>query len=84
MVAFGETVGLTNTLFCGFKKMDRSHVDDPGTSTRPFPRHLVMTTTDRAKSLNNLSLFAIHKGAKGIVEREVTIFILLTVKIPIR
>ena len=32
-----------------------------------------MAATDKGKSLNNLSPFAIHKGLKGIAGGEVTI-----------
>ena len=32
-----------------------------------------MTATDKGKSLNNLSPFAIHKGVKGIAGGDVTI-----------
>ena len=54
-------------------KIDGSHADDHGTSTGPWPRYLVLTATDKGKSLNNLSPFAIHKGVKGIAVGDVTI-----------
>ena len=44
----------------------RSYVDEPGTSTGPWPRYLVKNVTDKGKSLHNLSPFAIHKGVKSI------------------
>ena len=34
-------------------------VDELGTSTGPWPRYLVMTSTDGGKTLSKLSLFAI-------------------------
>ena len=45
--------------------LDGSHVDELGTSTRPWPRYLVMTATDEGKTLSKLSPFAIHKGIAG-------------------
>ena len=47
--------------------LDGSLVDELGPSTGTWPRYLVMTATDKGKSLKNLSPFAIiHKGVKGI------------------
>ena len=43
------------------------------TSTGPWPRYMVMTSTDGGKTLSKLSPFAIHKGVKGIAGGEVTI-----------
>ena len=53
--------------------LDGSHVVELRTSTRPWPRYLVMTATDKGKSLNNLSPFAIHKGVNGFAGGDVTI-----------
>ena len=55
------------------KKLDGPFVDERGTSTGPWPRYRVMTSTDRGKTLSKLSPFAIHKGVKGIAGGEVTI-----------
>ena len=54
-------------------KLDGSHVDELGTSTGPWPRYLLMTTTDKEKPLNSVSPFAVHKGVKGIAGGDVTI-----------
>ena len=53
-------------------KLDGSLINEPGTSTGPWPRYLVMTATDKGKSLNNLSRFAIHKGVMGIAGGDIT------------
>ena len=71
MVACEETVGLSNNLTK--KNLDRPFVDELGTSTGPWPRYLVMTSTDGGKTPSKLSPFAIHKGVKGIAGGEVTI-----------
>ena len=49
------------------------HVYELGTSTGSWPRYLVMTSTDRGKTLSKLSRFAIHKGVKGIAGGDVNI-----------
>ena len=48
----------------------KKSLDELGTSTGPWPRYLVMTSTDGGKTLSKLSPFAIHKGVAG---GEVTI-----------
>ena len=48
------------------KALDGPFVDELGTSTGPWPRYLVMTSTDGGKILRKLSPFTIHKGVKGI------------------
>ena len=53
--------------------LDRTLVDEPGTSTGPWPRYLIMTSSDEGKTLNTLSPFAIHKGVNGIAGGDVTI-----------
>ena len=55
------------------KNLDGPFVDELGTSTGPWPRYLVMTSTDGGKTLSKLSPFAIHKGVKGIAGGQVTI-----------
>ena len=55
------------------KNLDGPFVDERGTSTGPWPRFLVMTSTDGGKTLSKLSPFAIYKGVKGIAGGEVTI-----------
>ena len=55
------------------KTLDGPFVDELGTSTGPWPRYLVMTSTNGGKTLSKLSPFAIHKGVKGIAWGEVTI-----------
>ena len=55
------------------KKLDGSHVDELGTSTGPWPRYLVITATDKGKSLNNLSPIVIHNSVKGIAGGDGTI-----------
>ena len=37
--------------------LDRTLVDEPGTSTGPWPRYLIMTSSDEGKTLNTLSPF---------------------------
>ena len=76
MVACEETVGLSNNFFMDNlipKNLDGPFVDELGTSTGPWPRYLVMTSTDGGKTLSKPSPFAIHKGVKGIAGGEVTI-----------
>ena len=53
--------------------LDGTLVDEPGTSTGPWPRYLIMTSSDEGKTLNTLSPFAIHKGVNGIAGGDVTI-----------
>ena len=53
--------------------LDGPFVDEPGTSTGPWPRYLVMTSMDGGKTLSKLSSFAIHKAVKGNAGGEVTI-----------
>ena len=53
--------------------LDGTHADEPGTSTGPWPRYLIMTFSDKGKPLNTLSPFAIHKGVNGIAGGDVTI-----------
>ena len=53
--------------------LDGSHVDELGTSFGPWARYLVVTATDKGKSINNLSPFAINDGIKGIAGGDVTI-----------
>ena len=48
------------------KKLDGPFVDELGTSTGPWPRYLVMTSTHGGETLGKLSPFAIHRGVKGI------------------
>ena len=55
------------------KTLDGRFVDELGTTTGPWPRYLVMTSTDGGKTLSKLSPFAIHKGVKDIAGGEVTI-----------
>ena len=55
------------------KNLDRAYDNEHGISTGPWPRYLVITATDKGKSLNNLSPFAIHKGVNGIAGGDVTI-----------
>ena len=55
------------------KTLNGSHVDELGISNGPWPRYLVMTSTDERKTLGKLSPFAIHKGVKGIAGGDVTI-----------
>ena len=55
------------------QNLDRHYDVEHGTSTGPWPRYLVMTTTNKGKSLNNLSTFAVHRGVKGIAGGGVTI-----------
>ena len=55
------------------KNLDGPFVDELETSTGPWPRYLVMTSTDGVKPLSILSPFAIHKSVKGIAVGEVTI-----------
>ena len=76
MVACEETVGLSNKFFMdnlAKKKLDGPFVDELGTSTGPWPRYLIMTSTDGGKTLSQPSPFAIRKGVKGIAGGEVTI-----------
>ena len=73
MVACEETVGLSNIFLMDNltkKNLDGLFVDELGTSTGPWPRYLVMTSTE---AFSKLSPFAIHKGVKGIAGGEVTI-----------
>ena len=51
--------------------LDGSLVDEPGTSTRPWPRYLIMTSSDEGKTLHTLSPFAIYKGVNGIAGGDV-------------
>ena len=53
--------------------LDGTLVDEPGTSTGPWPRYLIMTSSDEGKTLNTLSLFAIHRGVNGIAGGDVTV-----------
>ena len=55
------------------KTLDGPFVDELGTTSGPWPRYLVITSTDGGKTLSKLSPFAIHKGVKGIAGGEVTI-----------
>ena len=73
MVACEETVGLSNNFLMDnlTKKLDGPFVDELGTSTGPWPRYLVITSTDGGKTLNKLSPF--YKGVKGIAWGVVTI-----------
>ena len=76
MVACEETVGLSNFFFMVHilkHPLDGNLVDEPGTSTGPWPRYLIMTSSDEGKTLNTLSPFAIHKGVNGIAGGDVTI-----------
>ena len=77
MVACEETVGLSNFFFFMDHilkhPLDGTLVDEPGTSTGPWPRYLIMTSSDEGKTLNTLSPFAIHKGVNGIAGGDVTI-----------
>ena len=76
MVSCEETVGLSNLFFNGShikKPLDGTHVDEPGTSTGPWPRYLIITSSDEGKTLNTLSPFANHKGVNGIAGGDVTI-----------
>ena len=69
MLACEETVGLSNLVFMDntFKKnLSGTHVDEPGTSTGPWARYLIMNSSDEGKTLNKLSPFAINKGVNGI------------------
>ena len=69
MVACEETVELSNYFFMDNltkKTLDGPFVDELGTSTGPWPRYLVMTSTDGAKTLSKLSPFSIDKSVKGI------------------
>ena len=45
--------------------LDSPLVDELGTSTGPWPRYLVTTSTDGGKTHSKLSPFVIHKGVKG-------------------
>ena len=69
MVACEETVGLSNNFF--MDNLTQKNLDR--TSTGPWPRYLVMTSTDGGQTLSKLSPFAIHRGVKGIAGGEVTI-----------
>ena len=51
--------------------LDRTLVEEPGTSTGPWPRYLIMTSLDEGKTLNTLSPFAIHKGVNGIAGGDI-------------
>ena len=64
MVACEETVGLSNFFMNNItkKNLDRPFVDELGTSTGPWPRYLVMTSTDRGKTLSKLSHFCNSQG----------------------
>ena len=65
MVACEETVGLSNNFFMDNltkKNLDGHFIDELGTSTGPWPRYLVMTSTDGGKTLSKLSLFANSQG----------------------
>ena len=64
IVACGETVGLTNNGY---------HNQELGISNVPRLLYLVMTATDKGKTLSKLLPFAIHKGVKGIDGVDVTI-----------
>ena len=72
MVACEEMVGLSNFFFYG------SHIKTPlgrnscRQTTGPWPRYLIVTSSDEGKTLNTLSPFAIHKGVNGIAGSDVT------------
>ena len=53
--------------------LDEGLVDEPGTSTGPWAKYLIMTSSDGGKTLNTLSPSAIHKGVNGISGGDVTI-----------
>ena len=55
------------------RTLDGRHVDKTGISTGPWSRYLIITSTDKGKTLNNLSPFVIDNGVKGIAVGEVTI-----------
>ena len=62
MVACEETAGLSNFFLMDNitkNNLDGPFVDELGTSTGPWPRYLVMTSTDGGKTLSKLSPFAI-------------------------
>ena len=63
------------------KTLGGPFVDELGTSTGPWPRYLVMTSTDGGKTLSKLSRFAIYKGVKGIAGGD--IYLTCSKKIPI-
>ena len=70
MVACEDMVGLSNIFLMDNitkKKLDGPFVDELGTSTGPWPRYLVMTSTDGGKITVDFHLLQFTRVLLGLI-----------------